>query len=72
MIEDWPSLRIYRNRHLAMTDFCYCSDFWATLSTTQKGQINSWRQELRDMPADYDTPAEAYVNMPPHPDWLVF
>jgi len=72
MITDWPSLRSLRNNHLKITDWIYCSDYWDTLSTVAKGEINAYRVTLRNLPEDHDTPEEALENFPPHPEWIVF
>lgn len=66
----WEEFRLVRNEYLSVTDCHYVSDRWALLSTVKKGQLNTWRQAMRDLPQDYDDPNDAWDNMPEPMDWF--
>ena len=70
---DWTTLRKFRTRLLDRTDNWYISDRWGTLSTTAKGQLNSYRQSLRDLPQDYpgELANDAVDNFPTAPEWCL-
>lgn len=63
----WDELRELRDNLLKATDSYYPKDRWDSFSTTQKGELNSWRQALRDLPSDYATANEAWdaITEPP-------
>ena len=66
----WDQIRDSRNTALVSTDLWYLKDRWDNLSSTAKGQLNSYRQSLRDLPQTYSTPEEAVENWPVREDWL--
>jgi len=65
----WGEVRKRRNNLLKLSDLWYLKDRWDGFNTTQKGELNSFRAALRDLPESYDTPAEAWLNMPVAPEW---
>jgi len=65
----WEQVRRVRNELLSLSDCWYPKDRWDSLSTTDKGAMNTFRQDLRDLPATYDTPNDAWDNMPEPPSW---
>ncbi len=66
----WIEVRLSREDALKSTDLWYLKDRWDNLTTTQKGQLNSYRQALRDLPQTYDNPDEAVDNWPSREDWF--
>lgn len=66
----WDQIRDSRNKALVSTDLWYLKDRWDNLSSTAKGQLNSYRQSLRDLPQTYSTPEEAVENWPEREDWF--
>tara|TARA_Y100000356_G_C11091770_1_gene199636 strand:- start:4 stop:246 length:243 start_codon:yes stop_codon:yes gene_type:complete len=66
----WDQIRDSRNTALVSTDLWYLKDRWDNLSSTAKGQLNSYRQALRDLPQTYSTPEEAVENWPVREDWF--
>ena len=40
------------------------------LTQTQKNELATYRQELLDLPNEYDTPEEAWDNFPTKPSWM--
>ena len=65
----WEQVRDARNLYLKRADRYYVNDRWDMLSTTQKGQLNSYRQVLRDLPQTYSDSNEAWDNIPEPPDF---
>jgi hypothetical protein len=63
----WEELRDLRDNLLKATDSYYPKDRWDSFNTTQKGQLNTWREDLRDLPANYNTANEAWdaITEPP-------
>ena len=49
----WDDIRTARTDWLEKTDLWYLGDRWDSLSTYEKGQLNSFRQTLRDIPQTY-------------------
>ena len=71
LTSSWPEVRRRRDKLLAEVDAWYLKDRWDALSSTAKGELNAYRAALRDVPATYETPAEAWLNMPDPPQWAV-
>tara|TARA_Y100001937_G_scaffold126137_1_gene194685 strand:- start:714 stop:995 length:282 start_codon:yes stop_codon:yes gene_type:complete len=67
---DWEDIRIERKRMFKITDLWYLKDRWDNLSTTEKGQLNSFRQAMRDLPQTYDNANDAADNFPIPEDWF--
>tara|TARA_S200002703_G_scaffold50461_1_gene43869 strand:- start:67 stop:351 length:285 start_codon:yes stop_codon:yes gene_type:complete len=70
---DWNTLRKFRKELLERTDVWYFSDRWSSLSTTAKGQLNSYRKLLRDLPQDYpgELANDAVDNFPEPAEWIL-
>jgi len=70
---DWVTLRKFRTKLLDRTDVWYISDRWSSLSSTAKGQLNSYRQSLRDLPQDFpgELANDAVDNFPDPPEWVL-
>ena len=66
----WIILRKRRKMELVYTDIWYFKDRWDTLSSIHKGELNSFRQFLRDLPQTYDDPAIAIENIPLREEWF--
>ena len=66
----WTEVRKARNKALESTDLWYLKDRWDNLSTTAKGQLNSYRLLLRDLPQTYSNPDEAVENWPEREEWF--
>lgn len=66
----WDVIREARNKALESTDLWYLKDRWDNLSTTAKGQLNTYRSLLRDLPQTYSNPDEAVENWPEREDWF--
>lgn len=67
---EWDEVRKERQRWLKITDLWYFKDRWDALSSTKKGQLNTFRQELRDLPDNYTTANEAADNFPEPQEWF--
>lgn len=68
---EWEEVRAERDKLLKKTDLWYLKDRWDALSTTAKGQINSYRAALRDLPQTYpDSPNDAADNFPVPEEWF--
>lgn len=44
---------------------------YAGLTNAQQTELQQYRQDLLDLPQDYETPQEAYDNIPTKPEWMV-
>ncbi len=66
---DWFDIREHRNAWLVFTDIYALSDINSGLTEQQKTEINTFRQELRDI-TEYATANEACDNFPQVPDWV--
>ena len=67
---EWDEVRKERKRWLEITDLWYFKDRWDALSSTKKGQLNTFRQQLRDLPENYPTANEAADNFPEPQGWF--
>jgi hypothetical protein len=67
---EWDEVRKERKRWLEITDLWYFKDRWDALSSTKKGQLNTFRQKLRDLPENYATANEAADNFPEPQGWF--
>lgn len=65
----WEQVREARDIYLKRADRYYITDRWNLYSTTKKGEMNSYRQELRDLPQTYSDANEAWDNVPEPPEW---
>ena len=66
----WAQIREARQRLLEKTDLWYFKDRWDGLSSAAKGQLNSFRQTLRELPQSHNTPDEAANSFPIAEDWF--
>ena len=66
----WQSVKAVRKIYFKKTDLWYLKDRWDNLSSTKKGQLNSFRQAMRDLPQNYDDATEAMANFPTPEDWF--
>lgn len=66
----WSDVKRERKRWLERTDLWYLKDRWDALNSTEKGQLNSFRQSLRDLPQNWPTANEAADNFPEPEDWF--
>jgi len=67
----WDQVKGIRLEWLDRTDKFYIADRWDLLSSTSKGQLNSFRTALRDLPQDHDEANTAADNMPEAQEWFM-
>ena len=67
---EWDELRGIRQGLLKEMDVYQLSIVYDGLTDTQKTELQQYRQNLLDLPQNYDTPQEAYDNIPDTPNWL--
>ena len=67
---DWDELRGMRDTALLVMDKYQLTLAYAELTQTQKNELATYRQELLDLPNEYDTPEEAWDNFPTKPSWM--
>lgn len=68
---EWDELRGIRQGLLKGMDVYQLSIVYDGLTDTQKAGLQQYRQDLLDLPQDYETPQEAYDNIPTKPEWMV-
>ena len=68
---EWDELRGIRQGLMKEMDIHQLSIVYNSLTDTQKTALQQYRQDLLDLPQNYDTPQEAYDNIPTKPDWMV-
>ena len=68
---EWDELRGIRQGLLKEMDIYQLSILYDSLTDEQKIELQQYRQDLLDLPQNYDTPQEAYDNIPTKPDWMV-
>jgi len=66
----WEQVKAIRLEWLDRTDKFYVADRWDLLSTTSKGQLNSFRSALRDITEHPDANTAA-DNMPEAEEWFM-
>jgi hypothetical protein len=64
--ESWLSIRLARNFLLQETDYIFCSD--VTMDDAVKAQYQTYRQKLRDLPAQFADVAVNEVKFPISPE----
>ena len=67
---DWDELRGMRDTALLQMDKYQLVLSYDGLTQTEKNELATYRQELLDLPNEYDTPEEAWDNFPPKPSWM--
>tara|TARA_B100000287_G_scaffold435625_1_gene505056 strand:+ start:876 stop:1085 length:210 start_codon:yes stop_codon:yes gene_type:complete len=68
---DWDELRGLRDTALLNMDKYQLVLSYDGLTQTKKNELATYRQELLDLPNDYDTPEEAWDNFPTKPSWMI-
>ena len=68
---EWDELRDFRQENLLYMDRYQLSIIYDNLTDAQRTELQQYRQDLLDLPQDYETPQEAYDNMPTKPEWMV-
>ena len=66
----WSHVKEVRRYWLEKTDLWYLKDRWDNLSTTAKGELNTFRQTLRDLPQNYEAANDAADNFPAPEEWF--
>ena len=67
---DWDELRGMRDTALLQMDKYQLVLSYDGLTQTEKNELAAYRQELLDLPNEYDTPEEAWDNFPTKPSWM--
>ena len=68
---EWDELRDFRQENLLYMDRYQLSIIYDNLTDAQRTELQQYRQDLLDLPQNYDTPQEAYDNIPTKPEWMV-
>ena len=68
---DWETVRAERDGLLLYSDMWMLVDKYNTLTTEQQTAINTFRQNLRQLPQAYDNANDAYDNMPAYEEWML-
>lgn len=68
LFNNWDDVRKERQWALDMSDRFTYADTWSTLSATQQQELSTFRQELREIPQNYDSLDT--VVFPRKPSWL--
>ena len=68
---EWPLVRSMRIWLFKRTDLWYLKDRWDSLSSTNKGKLNSFRQSLRELPQTYESANDAFDNFPEPEEWML-
>jgi len=66
----WRTVRSERENWLVQTDLWYLKDRWDSLSSKKKGELNAFRQALRNLPQTYTEANDAADNFPTPEDWF--
>jgi hypothetical protein len=66
----WSFLRGTRNTFLEQTDWMVLQDYFNTLTAQQQTDLTTYRQALRDLPANTSDP-EGTINWPTRPGVVV-
>jgi hypothetical protein len=67
---EWDELRGFRDGLLKEMDYYQLAIRWENLTDSQKTDLRTYRTALLDLPQNYDTPDEAYSNLPTKPLWM--
>lgn len=67
---EWSDVKTEREMWFKITDLWYLKDRWDALSSSKKGKLNSFRQALRDLPQNYESPNDAADNFPEPEEWF--
>jgi len=66
----WDTFRESRDLALLATDVHMLADKYAALTEDQQNEITTFRQWLRDAPANYDSANDAVDNWPQPESWF--
>tara|TARA_R100001143_G_scaffold57505_1_gene54805 strand:- start:412 stop:681 length:270 start_codon:yes stop_codon:yes gene_type:complete len=66
----WSDVRSLRRIYFKKTDLWYLADRWDSLSSAKKGELNAFRQTIRDLPQDHNNATEAMHNFPTPEEWF--
>lgn len=66
----WDYVKSIRTYWFEATDLWYLKDRWDGLSNTAKGELNTFRQTLRDLPQTYESANDAADNFPDPENWF--
>tara|TARA_R100000234_G_C4972677_1_gene167001 strand:- start:34 stop:321 length:288 start_codon:yes stop_codon:yes gene_type:complete len=66
----WELVRAYRDAYLSKSDLWVLLDRYNTLTDSQKTELTTYRQALRDLPSAYTESNDAADNFPTAPSWL--
>jgi len=66
----WGAVRGLRRYWLERTDLWYLKDRWDGLSSSAKGQLNTFRETLRDLPQVHADPDAATDAFPAPEEWF--
>ena len=67
---EWDELRGIRQGLLKEMDIYQLSILYDSLTDEQKIELQQYRIDLLNLPQDYETPEQAYNNIPTKPDWM--
>ena len=67
---DWDELRGIRQGLLKEMDIYQLAIPYDSLTDEQKIELQQYRIDLLNLPQDYETPEQAYNNIPTKPDWM--
>jgi hypothetical protein len=67
---DWEEVKTVRESWFIITDLWYLKDRWDSLSSTKKGELNSFREALRNLPQTYTDATDAADNFPTPEEWF--
>ena len=68
---EWDELRGIRQGLMKKMDIYQLAIVYAGLTNAQQTELQQYRQDLLDLSQDYETPQEAYDNIPTKPEWMV-
>lgn len=67
---EWDEFRGFRQGLLKEMDTHQLSIIYDGLTDSQKTELQQYRQDLLDLPQNYDNPQEAFDNIPSKPSWM--
>ena len=67
---EWDEFRGFRQGLLKEMDTHQLSIIYDGLTDSQKTELQQYRQDLLDLPQNYDNPQDAFDNMPSKPEWM--
>ena len=67
---EWDEFRGFRQGLLKEMDTHQLSIIYDGLTDSQKTELQQYRQDLLDLPQNYDNPQDAFDNIPSKPEWM--